>query len=506
MSTTLLVLLDGWGYSEVAAHNAIYAAATPTWDRLWRDSPHTLISSSGSEVGLPDGQMGNSEVGHINIGAGRIVRQGLSRITHALSDGSFAENPAIRAAIEKAKPGALHLIGLVSPGGVHSHEDHIAAMIELALEADVKVYLHAFLDGRDTPPRSAETSLKRFDRHVASICGRYFAMDRDERWGRIKAAFEALTTGSADFQYSDAVTALKAAYARGESDEFVRPTLIHPEGTVPVMIADGDVVVFMNFRADRARQLTKAFVNDDFTYFERKKRPALADFLMLTRYAEDIDTSCAFEPESLPNTLGEYLSGLGKRQLRVAETEKYAHVTFFFSGGQEHPFNGEDRILVPSPKVSTYDLAPEMSAVQITEEIVVAIESDNYDAIICNYANGDMVGHTGIFDAAVKAVETIDASLLKILLAVKTHDGQCLITADHGNVESMRDGTTGQAHTAHTSGPVPLVYVGTNRIKFRDGGTLSDVAPTMLALMCLPQPPEMTGQSLVISKCDQPLD
>ena len=505
MSTTLLVLLDGWGHSEVAAHNAIHAATTPTWDRLWREAPRTLISSSGPDVGLPDGQMGNSEVGHMNVGAGRVVRQDLSRITHALSDGSFAKNPAIRAAIEKAKTGALHIMGLVSPGGVHSHEDHIAAMIKLAHKSGVEVHLHAFLDGRDTPPRSAETSLKRFEAHIASICGRYFAMDRDERWDRIKTTFEALTTGNAEFQYSDAVTALQAAYARGEGDEFVKPTLIHAKGTSPSMIDNGDVVCFMNFRADRARQLTKAFINDDFAYFDRSKRPQLSDFLMLTRYAEDIDASCAFEPESLPNTLGEYLSGLGKRQLRVAETEKYAHVTFFFSGGQEQPFSGEDRVLVPSPKVSTYDLAPEMSAAQVTDSIVAAVESDQYDAIICNYANGDMVGHTGIFDAAVKAVEAIDASLLRILSAVKKHNGQCLITADHGNVESMQDVTSGQAHTAHTSGPVPLVYVGKNRIELRDGGSLSDVAPTMLTLMGLPKPLEMTGQSLVIEKCARPL-
>ena len=494
MPTTLLVVLDGWGHSEEARHNAIEAARTPNWDRWWRNAPRTLLSASGTDVGLPAGQMGNSEVGHMHLGAGRVIRQELSRLSHAIDDGSFQNNTVIRTAIDISAGSALHVMGLVSPGGVHSHEDHIAALVQLANAAGVTAHLHAFLDGRDTPPRSAAASLAKFDGHVASLCGRYYAMDRDDRWDRTEAAFDMLVRGAAKHRFDDAAAALEAAYARGESDEFVKPTLVHPKGEAPASIRDGDVVVFMNFRADRARQLTRAFVDSDFDGFPRTREPELADFVTLTRYADDIDASCAFEPEMPANTFGEHLAALGKRQLRIAETEKYAHVTFFFSGGRERPYAGEDRILVPSPKVATYDLKPEMCAREVAQHVIAAIEEDRHDAIICNFANADMVAHTGVFDATVRAVETLDECLGAIASALEKHGGQCLVTSDHGNAERMRDGD--QAHTAHTSGPVPLLYLGPMALTLQGGGTLCDVAPTLLALMGLPQPREMTGRPL----------
>ena len=497
MPTTLLVVLDGWGYSASTRHNAIHAAHTPNWDRWWRSAPRTLLSASGTDVGLPTGQMGNSEVGHMHLGAGRVIRQELSRLALAIEDGSFRNNSALRAAVEKSQGGALHVMGLVSPGGVHSHEDQIAAMINLAADAGVTVHLHAFLDGRDTPPKSAAASLARFDGRVASLCGRYYAMDRDSRWDRIEAAFDMLTLGAAAHQFDDAVSALEAAYARGETDEFVKPTLVCPPGQAPVSIRDGDVVVFMNFRADRARQLTRAFVDPDFRVFSRSRKPALADFVMLTRYADDIDASCAFEPQTPTNTFGEHLAKLGKRQLRVAETEKYAHVTFFFSGGREQPFAGEDRMLVPSPRVATYDLEPEMRAPEVAHRVIDAIDEDKYDVIVCNFANADMVAHTGVFDAAVAAIETLDACLGGIASALEKNGGQCLVTSDHGNAEQMREGD--QPHTAHTSRPVPLLYLGPLALRLDSGGTLCDVAPTLLALMGLPQPREMTGRPLFAS-------
>jgi 2,3-bisphosphoglycerate-independent phosphoglycerate mutase len=506
--TMLLIVLDGWGYREETEHNAIAAARTPTWDRLWVEAPHTLISGSGQDVGLPGGQMGNSEVGHMNLGAGRVVYQELTRIDKAIETGEFADNRAMAQAIErvKASGGTLHVMGLMSPGGVHSHENHILALVDGAARKGVeRLRLHAFLDGRDTPPRSARASLARADERlaahgypgIASIVGRYYAMDRDNRWDRTQRAYDLLTSADAPFHAATAVEALDLAYARDENDEFVQPTLVHGANTAPARIVDGDVVVFMNFRADRARQLTRSFIDDGFDAFARRVRPRLADFVMLTRYAKDIDTSCAFEPADLRNTFGEYLSDLGRTQLRIAETEKYAHVTFFFSGGREEPYPGEDRILVPSQRVATYDLKPEMSAPEVTDRLVEAIRAQRYDAIICNYANGDMVGHTGIFDAAVRAVETVDASLARVIGAIEATGSQCLITSDHGNVEKMCDEVTGQPHTAHTCEPVPLVYVGPRRITLRDGGLLSDIAPTMLHLMDLPVPQEMTGRNLV---------
>ncbi|MFZ5757358.1 MAG: 2,3-bisphosphoglycerate-independent phosphoglycerate mutase [Pseudomonadota bacterium] len=507
----VLVVLDGWGHREETDNNAIHAARTPVWDRLWRDYPHGLVSGSGEDVGLPDGQMGNSEVGHMNLGAGRIVYQDFTRITKAIRDGDFLANPVLTGAVDKAKAtgGAVHIMGLLSPGGVHSHEDHLIAMVDLAVQRGAPaVYVHAFLDGRDTPPRSAEPSLTRMRDHLdrtgkgrlASIVGRYYAMDRDNRWERVEAAYRLLTEGVAEFRAADPVQALNDAYARGENDEFVKATVIAADGEQPAFIRDGDAVVFMNFRADRARQISRAFVQDDFKGFERRARPALAAYVMLTEYAADIRAACAYPPSSLANVLGEYLAKLGKTQLRIAETEKYAHVTFFFNGGREEPFPGEDRILVPSPKVATYDLQPEMSAPEVTDRLVEAIRSGKYDVIVCNYANGDMVGHTGVFAAAVKAAEALDAALGRLVDAVEGVGGRMLITADHGNIEQMHDHETGQAHTAHTCELVPLVLVGDRKATVQaSGGVLSDIAPTMLTLMGVPVPPEMTGRVLVRS-------
>ncbi len=506
--TALLLILDGWGYREQTDSNAIHAADSPVWDRLWTDRPHTLINTSGKAVGLPAGQMGNSEVGHMNIGAGRVVYQSLTRIDKAIEDRSFFENAVLTSAVDKAvsSNNAIHLFGLMSPGGIHSHEDQIMAMIELAISRGANtVYLHAFLDGRDTPPRSALASLLRAEQtlkqsgkgRVASICGRFFAMDRDNRWDRIQPAYDMLTQAEIEFSYDDVSTALDAAYGRDEDDEFVQPSLVAADTDATATIVDGDVVIFMNFRADRARELTRAFVDDDFDGFTREVRPDLGDFVMLTEYASDIDAPCAYPPQQLQNVLGAYLASLGKAQLRIAETEKYAHVTFFFNGGREAPFEHEDRTLVPSPKVKTYDLKPEMSAFEVTDKLVEAIRSGQYDAIICNYANGDMVGHTGDFEASVKAVEAIDKCLGRIVEAIDETNGELLITADHGNVEQMLDPETNQPLTSHTNGPVPLVYVGSSGMRFHSEGSLSDIAPTLLTLLGIPIPDEMTGKVLL---------
>lgn len=506
---TVLIILDGWGHSDNPEANAIAAANTPTWDKLWKEAPHTLISGSGMDVGLPDGQMGNSEVGHMTIGAGRTVYQDLTRISKSINEGDFFTNAVLLNAVDEAmrSNGAIHLIGLLSPGGVHSHEDHFHAMIELAAQRGAQhIYVHAFLDGRDTPPRSAEDSLAKLESlfvkrncgRIASIIGRYYAMDRDNRWDRVQQAYDLLTQGISNFSARSAIEALHAAYARDENDEFVRATTIMAANEKPVTINDNDSVIFMNFRADRARQLTRAFIDDAFSDFKRHTHPQLSAFVTLTEYAKDIKAPYAFAPDHLHNTLGEYLSLLGKKQLRIAETEKYAHVTFFFSGGREQPFKGEDRTLIPSPQVATYDLKPEMSAPEVTDKMIEAITSGQYDFIACNFANGDMVGHTGIFSAAVKAVETLDHCLTRIIDALNSVGGQCMITADHGNVEQMADESTGQAHTAHTCELVPFVYVGKRTITLQtEGGKLSDVAPTLLALMDLPKPAEMTGHNLI---------
>ncbi len=504
-----LIVLDGWGHSETTDSNAIHAANTPTWDRLWKDFPHTLIAASGLEVGLPEGQMGNSEVGHMAMGAGRIIYQNFTRISKDIENRTFFSNPVLCAAVDKAIAArkSVHIFGLLSPGGVHSHEDHIHAMVELAAQRGASsIYVHAFLDGRDTPPKSAELSLLKLSEkfaqlncgRIASIIGRYYGMDRDNRWNRTEKAFNLMTLGEADYRATTAVDALNQAYARGENDEFVHATLVQADNQEPAIIEDGDSVICMNFRSDRARQITRAFVDQEFTGFERKARPVLSEYVMLTDYAADIEAPRAYPREELHNVLGEYLESLGKTQLRIAETEKYAHVTFFFSGGREPTFNGEERILIPSPDVATYDLKPEMSAPEITDKLVSVIENQQYDVIICNFANGDMVGHTGIFDAAVKAVETIDSCLHRIITALHNVGGECIITADHGNVEKMMDHNSGQAHTAHTSELVPFIYFNQRdcMIENRAGG-LADIAPTLLYLMGIEQPEEMTGESLV---------
>lgn len=506
--TALLLILDGWGYREDTNSNAIASANSPVWDSLWESRPHALIDTSGKSVGLPAGQMGNSEVGHMNLGAGRVVYQSLTRIDKDVEDGNFFSNPVLTAAVQKAidADSALHIFGLMSPGGIHSHEDQIIAMIELAIRKGApKIFLHAFLDGRDTPPRSALPSLIRAEKtllgsskgRVASICGRFYAMDRDNRWDRVQPAYDMLTQAKAEFQFDDVTAALEAAYQRDEDDEFVQPSLVGTERDSPATVSDGDVVVFMNFRADRAREITRAFVDDEFDGFKRSTRPKLSDFVMLTEYAADIPASCAYPPQTLDNVLGEYLADQNKTQLRIAETEKYAHVTFFFNGGREEPFKNEDRTLIPSPDVKTYDLKPEMSAFELTDELVAAIKSHKYDAIICNYANGDMVGHTGNFDAAVKAVEAVDKCLGRIVAAIEESGGELLITADHGNVEQMLDPETNQPLTSHTSGPVPVVYVGNSGRQFISDGSLSDLAPTLLSLLDMQVPEEMTGKILL---------
>lgn len=504
----VLIILDGWGYRENANYNAINTAKTPHWNQWWQHYPHTLIQGSGECVGLPAGQMGNSEVGHLTIGAGRVVYQDFTRIEKAIKEGEFFENAVLISALQKAKSEnkTVHILGLVSPGGVHSHEHQIHAMIELAAKHQIDdLCVHAFLDGRDTPPKSAMQSLDALEKHcktlgcgrIASLVGRYYAMDRDKRWDRTARAYELLTEGKANYHAISAGIALNMAYERGETDEFVNPTLIYDSQQPIATITDGDVVIFMNFRTDRTRQLTRAFTDEAFTGFGRHKFPKLSELVTLTRYAADIHASVAFPPIKLQNTLGEYLAGLGVHQLRIAETEKYAHVTFFFNGGIEPPFPGEDRILIPSPRVSTYDLHPEMSAPQIAEELVKAIHRGKHSVIICNFANPDMLGHTGDFSATVKAIECIDRCLNQIVQALQKVGGEAIITADHGNAECMFDECTQQAHTAHTSEPVPLLYIGRKAQFDNVDGTLSDIAPTILYLLGLPQPKEMTGRNLL---------
>jgi 2,3-bisphosphoglycerate-independent phosphoglycerate mutase len=500
----VLIILDGFGHSDSPESNAIMAANTPVYDHLRATQPHGLISGSGMDVGLPDGQMGNSEVGHMNLGAGRVVYQDFTRVTKAIRDGDFFDNSTLTAAVDKAVSAgkAVHILGLLSEGGVHSHQDHLVAMAELAAQRGAeKIYLHAFLDGRDTPPKSAQPSIELLDAafakigkgRIASLIGRYFAMDRDNRWDRVEQAYQLLVEGQGQFSATTAMEGLNAAYERGESDEFVKATRIGEAAKME----DGDAVVFMNFRADRARELTRAFVEPGFDAFARPRVPQLAEFVMLTQYAASIPAPSAYKPEALTNVLGEYLANNGKTQLRIAETEKYAHVTFFFSGGREEPFAGEERILIPSPNVATYDLQPQMSAPEVTDKIVDAIENQRFDVIIVNYANGDMVGHTGVFAAAVAAVECLDSCVGRIVAALDKVGGEALITADHGNVEQMADESTGQAHTAHTCEPVPFIYVGKRPATIRPGGVLADVAPTLLTLMGLPVPAEMTGSSIV---------
>lgn len=506
----VLVILDGFGHSETSQSNAIEKAKAPTWKRLWQEYPHSLIHTSGMNVGLPDGQMGNSEVGHMNLGSGRIVYQQLTRITKDIEDGAFFDNAALTQAVEAAVSNgkAVHILGLLSPGGVHAHEDHMHAMVDLAVQRGAdKVYVHAFLDGRDTPPRSAKASIEKLENKleklgvggIVSLIGRYYAMDRDNRWERVQAAYDLLTQGKADIVAGTPMDALSAAYDQGKDDEFVPASSVRAEGGEAVKLEAGDAVVFMNFRPDRAREITRAIIDDGLeSDLDRSVRPKLAAFVCLTEYAADIDAPVAYPPELLSNTLGEVMEQQGKKQLRIAETEKYAHVTFFFNGGREAVFDGEDRILVPSPKVATYDLQPEMSAPEVTEKLVKAIDDGSYDLIICNYANGDMVGHTGKMDAAIKAVEALDDALAKVTDAALRAGGEVLITADHGNAELMVDPESGGAVTSHTTFPVPLVYVTeTHKNAKLAEGRLADIAPTLLAMMGLQQPSEMTGHNLI---------
>ena len=505
MKTTpvLLIILDGFGCREDTDHNAIALASKPNFDRLWQDYPHTLINASEKSVGLPHEQMGNSEVGHLNIGAGRIVQQELTRLDGAIQDGSFYTNPALLKALELAQQNnsALHILGLLSPGGVHSHENHLHAMLEMGARNGLKkIYIHAFLDGRDTPPRSAEHSLQRMhDKctalgagRISSVVGRFFALDRDHRWDRVQLAYDLITQGKAPFTAATAMDALQQGYARNENDEFVQATLIGEK----TGMQDGDVAVFMNFRADRARELTRAMTEAVFDGFSREKLPKLANFVTISSYGEDFHLPTAFAPGTISNGFGEYISSLGLKQLRIAETEKYAHVTYFLNGGKEHPYPGEDRIMVPSPKVLTYDLKPEMSAFEVTDKLEEAIRSGKYQAIICNYANGDMVGHSGNLAAAIKAIEALDICIGRVVNTMQQCGGEVLITADHGNAEQMLDRSTQQAHTAHTLNLVPFIYVG-RAAHIATTGALQDIAPTMLSLMGLPQPQEMTGKSLI---------
>lgn len=509
----VLMILDGIGHRADPKDNAVLSANTPNLDSLKQHCPHGLISGSGLDVGLPDGQFGNSEVGHMNLGAGRILYQDSTKISKAIDDGDFFDNTVFVNAVQSAidNDGAVQILGLLSDGGVHSHIDHIIAMTKLALQQGVEqVYIHAFLDGRDTPPKSAkkyldqlQTMLDTFNSQykgqavIGSVVGRFFAMDRDKRWDRVQSAFDLLTQGQGQTAQT-ALQAVELAYDKDETDEFISPTLIDENS----IICDNDSVIFMNFRADRARQLSQAFVDTNFDAFDKAVSPQLSAFVSLTKYSDDLENNpkvtIAYKPTSLKNTLGEYLQDLGKTQLRIAETEKYAHVTFFFSGGREELYDGEQRILVNSPNVKTYDLQPQMSAFEVTQKLQSAIESGQFDVLIVNYANGDMVGHTGVFEAAVEAVEAVDNCIGVICQAVEKAGGHLLITADHGNCEQMQDYDSGQVHTQHTTELVPFIYVGDKDVNVRQGGRLCDIAPTLLHLMGVKKPDEMTGTTLLV--------
>ena len=504
---TVLLILDGYGERKEKEGNAIALAKTPVMDRLKKEYPYVEGQASGLFVGLPDGQMGNSEVGHMNMGAGRIVYQELTRITKSIQDGDFFENKALKAAVEhcKKEDSALHFMGLVSSGGVHSHIEHIYGLLELAKRAGLKkVYLHAFLDGRDTPPDSGKSFLLAVEKkmqelgvgEIATISGRYYAMDRDKNYDRVEKAYRAMVDGTGE-KASSVEEAIDASYAKKVYDEFVLPTVIEKDGAVHT-VSDGDAMIFFNFRPDRAREICHAFCDDDFSFFERGARKNIF-FVCFTDYDPTIPNKhVAFEKEEIHNTLGEVVSNLGKNQLRIAETEKYAHVTFFFNGGKEEPYENEDRILVPSPKeVPTYDLKPEMSCYTVTEKLTEAIHSGKYDLVVANFANPDMVGHTGVLPAAIKAIEVVDECMGKVVDAVESMHGNLFILADHGNADIMIDEKTGEPYTAHTTNPVPFILVSEEKHKLREGGCLADVAPTLLELMGIPQPKEMTGKSLL---------
>ena len=504
---TVLLILDGYGERKEKDGNAIALANTPVMDKLKKEFPYVEGQASGLFVGLPDGQMGNSEVGHMNMGAGRIVYQELTRITKAIEDGDFFENKALKEAVEHCKKEntALHFMGLVSSGGVHSHIGHIYGLLELAKRAGLKkVYLHAFLDGRDTPPDSGKSFLMDVEKkmqelgvgEIATISGRYYAMDRDKNYDRVEKAYRAMVDGTGE-KASSVEEAIDASYAKKVYDEFVLPTVIEKDGAVHT-VADGDAMIFFNFRPDRAREICHAFCDDEFNFFNRGARKKVF-FVCFTDYDPTIPNKrVAFEKEEIHNTLGEVVSNLGKNQLRIAETEKYAHVTFFFNGGKEEPYENEDRILVPSPKeVPTYDLKPEMSCYTVTEKLTEAIRSGKYDLVVANFANPDMVGHTGVLPAAIKAIEVVDECMGKVVDAVESMHGNLFILADHGNADIMIDEKTGEPYTAHTTNPVPFILVSDEKHKLREGGCLADVAPTLLELMEIPQPKEMTGKSLL---------
>ncbi len=508
ITNVVLLILDGFGHREAIENNAIAQARTPHLDALKQQFPHTFINASEHYVGLPDGQMGNSEVGHLNIGAGRIVFQDFERINNSIANGEFFKHVELVKALQnlKANNKALHIFGLLSDGGVHSHINHILTMLEMAAQQGVsKVYIHAFLDGRDTPPISALPYLAAVEEKIkglgvgkiASVSGRFYSMDRDKRWERVAPAYNMIVNGEADFVEATASEALHNAYARKESDEFVKCTAIRKANESPTRLEDGDAVVYMNFRSDRARQLTDAILHGHFDGFARTRVPQLSAYFTLTQH--DVNQTKAtpiFAATSVPNTFGEYIANLGLTQLRIAETEKYPHVTFFFNGGEETVFKGEERIMVPSPKVATYDLQPEMSAPEMTDKLVEAITNKTYNAIICNYANGDMVGHTGNIDAAIKAVETLDTCVGRVVAAAQRVGAEVIITADHGNAEQMFDSDNNQVHTQHTTNLVPFIYIG-RHAKVAKTGALSDLAPTLLAMMGVPQPAEMTGKNLV---------
>ena len=502
---TMLMILDGFGINENEKGNAVKLANTPNIDKLMKTCPTTQIYTSGMQVGLPDGQMGNSEVGHTNIGAGRIVYQELTKITKSIEDGDFFSIPELVEAIENCKKNhsKLHILGLLSDGGVHSHIRHLFALLELAKRKDFEdVYVHCFLDGRDTPPASGESYIAKLEEKmkekgvgkIASISGRFYAMDRDKRWQRVQKAYDALVNGVGN-KATSAISAIEASYQKEVFDEFVEPTVIYSGDSPVATIQNNDSVIFFNFRPDRAREITRTLVDPDFKEFETKKMRLY--FVCFRQYDETIpNVEIAFKPETLKNTFGEYISNLGLTQLRIAETEKYAHVTFFFNGGEEKQYPGEDRILVPSPKVETYDMQPEMSAEEVTVKVVETIKSGKYNVIILNYANPDMVGHTGSLEAAIKAIEKIDDCVQRVVDAVKEQGGELLITADHGNAEQMIDYKTGEPHTAHTTNPVPLILVGKDDVKLKSG-KLADLAPTMLDMMGIEKPEQMTGNSLI---------